>query len=62
MIQVCHDISDMKTKEREVKGLVRAMEVFNLESGIIITEDFEREEITKNNKIIYKPLWKWLLH
>lgn len=61
LIQVCQDLSDMGTKEREVKGLVKAMEEFNLESGFIITEDFEGEENIKNKEIIYKPLWKWLL-
>ena len=51
----------MGTKEREVKGLIKAMEVFNLERGLIITEDFEEEEKIENKKIIYVPLWKWLL-
>jgi predicted AAA+ superfamily ATPase len=61
LIQVCQDMSDMGTKEREVKGLVRAMEEFNLKSGLIITEDFEDKEKIENNEIIYMPLWKWLL-
>ncbi|MBU4075921.1 MAG: ATP-binding protein, partial [Euryarchaeota archaeon] len=61
LIQVCQDLSDMGTKEREVKGLVRAMEEFNLKSGLIITEDFEDEEKIENKEIIYMPLWKWLL-
>ncbi|MDP3103658.1 MAG: ATP-binding protein, partial [Candidatus Methanoperedens sp.] len=60
-IQVCQDMSDMGTKEREIKGLVRAMEEFNLKSGLIITEDFEDEEKIENKEIIYVPLWKWLL-
>ncbi len=51
----------METKEREVKALVKTMEEFTLESGLIITEDFEGEEKIKNKKIIYEPLWKWLL-
>ncbi len=61
LIQVCQNLSNLETKEREVKGLVKAMEEFNLESGLVITEDFEGEEIIKNKKIMYKPLWKWLL-
>ncbi len=61
LIQVCQDLSNLETKEREVKGLVKAMEEFNLESGLVITEDFEGEETIKNKKILYKPLWKWLL-
>lgn len=61
MIQVCQDLSDIGTKEREVKGLVRAMEEFNIKKGLIITEDFEGDEKVKNKEIIYVPLWKWLL-
>ncbi|MDO8727759.1 MAG: ATP-binding protein [Candidatus Methanoperedens sp.] len=61
LIQVCQDLSDMGTKEREVKGLVRAMEEFNIKKGLIITEDFEGDEKVRNNEIIYVPLWKWLL-
>lgn len=61
LIQVCWDLSDMETKGREVKGLVKAMEEFNLGTGLMITEDFEGEEKIKNKDIIYKPLWKWLL-
>ncbi len=61
LIQVCQDMSDMGTKEREVKGLVRAMEEFNIKKGLIITEDFEGDEKVKNKEIIYVPLWKWLL-
>jgi predicted AAA+ superfamily ATPase len=51
----------MGTKEREVKGLVRAMEEFNIKKGLIITEDFEGDEKVRNKEIIYMPLWKWLL-
>ena len=61
LIQVCQDMSDMGTKEREVKGLARAMEEFNIKKGLIITEDFEGDEKVRNNEIIYVPLWKWLL-
>jgi predicted AAA+ superfamily ATPase len=61
LIQVCQDMSDLGTKEREVKGLVRAMEEFNIKKGLIITEDFEGDEKVRNNEIIYVPLWKWLL-
>jgi acid stress-induced BolA-like protein IbaG/YrbA len=27
----------------------------------VITEDFEGEEKVKGKKILYRPLWKWLL-
>ncbi len=52
----------METKERELKGLVNAMEEFDLKRGLVITESFEGEENIKNKEIIYIPLWKWLAH
>jgi predicted AAA+ superfamily ATPase len=60
LIQVCYDLSNMETKEREITGLVNGLEEFDLKSGIVITADFEGEENIKNREIIYKPLWKWL--
>lgn len=61
LIQVCCSIDDKKTKEREIDGLVEGMNQFKLKSGIIITENYEGEEIVGNKKIISIPLWKWLL-
>jgi len=61
LIQVCWDLSDEKTKEREIRGLLKAMKEFKLNEGMIITEDYEGEEEVKGKKIIYTPLWKWLL-
>jgi len=59
-IQVCYEITD-ENKEREIGGLLEAMERFDLKKGLIITADFEGEE-QHNGKIIrYEPLWKWLL-
>lgn len=61
VIQVCWNISDKKTKEREIEPLLKAMKEFKLKEGLIITEDFEGQEEIGDKKIIYKPLWKWLL-
>ena len=61
LIQVCWDISDMHTKKRETKALLKAMDEFKLKKGLIITEDFEGEEKFDNKKIQYIPLWEWLL-
>jgi len=59
-LQVCFEISE-ENKEREINGLLEAMEKFGLKSGLIITDDLERKEEIRGRKIIYKPLWKWLL-
>lgn len=61
LIQVCWDISSYETKERELKSLLKAIKEFKLSQGTVITEDFEGEEDADGKKIIYKPLWKWLL-
>jgi hypothetical protein len=37
------------------------MEEFKLNDGLIITGDLEGEDIKVGKKIVYKPLWKWLL-
>jgi len=61
LIQVCWDIEDEKVKEREINALLKAMDEFKLKESLIITEDFEKEEEFNGKKIVYKPLWKWLL-
>ncbi len=60
-IQVCWDISQPEVKEREVEGLLCTLNEFNLESGLIITEDYEGEEIMGDKRITYLPLWFWLI-
>ncbi|RMD86192.1 MAG: ATP-binding protein [Candidatus Dadabacteria bacterium] len=60
VLQVCFEIRE-ENKEREINGLIEAMEEFKLKEGLIITGDFEGEEKIKGKKIVYKPLWKWLL-
>ena len=61
LIQVCWDIEDEGKKKVEVKALVEAMSEFKLKNGFVITDDFEGEEVVEGRKIIYMPLWKWLL-
>lgn len=61
-IQVCWDISQSEVKKREVEGLLCAFDEFNLESGLIITEDYEEEEIIGDKRINYMPLWFWIMY
>lgn len=60
LVQVCWDLSG-KVEGREVRGLVAAMEYFNLKKSTIITEDALKEEIFGENVIEFVPLWLWLL-
>ncbi|MCK5698522.1 MAG: ATP-binding protein [Candidatus Aenigmarchaeota archaeon] len=48
-------------KEREYRGLLEALDKYKLDTGLILTENEEYEEIVQNKKIIIKPIWKWLL-
>lgn len=61
IIQVAYNLSDEKTKKREIRGVVDACKTFDKKSGIIITneaiQDFEIDKI----KIQIVPLYQWLL-
>ena len=57
LIQVCWDMSDKKTFERELKGLKSAMNELSLSTGTLITWD---DENIIENKIKVIPIWKWL--
>jgi len=61
LIQVCWSLSSEKTKKREIEPLLKTMEEFRLSKGLVITADYEKEEIIKDKNIEFIPLWKWLL-
>lgn len=61
LIQVCWNIYDEDKKNAELKGLIEAMDEFNLKTGLMITEDSNLEENIGDKKIKYVPMWKWLL-
>ncbi|MFH0725671.1 MAG: ATP-binding protein [Pseudomonadota bacterium] len=58
LLQVCWDMSNKKTFEREVRGLKRAMDELSLNSGTIVTWD---DEGSIDNGVNAVPVWKWLL-
>jgi predicted AAA+ superfamily ATPase len=61
LINVSVDIQDEKTKEREFKALLEAMEYFNSTEAYLITKDKESVEEIEGKKIKIVPLYKWLL-
>jgi predicted AAA+ superfamily ATPase len=61
LIQVCVDISDFKTEEREVASLVKAADQLNCKDLMVITLDNDREVKVKSKNIVYKSLFKWLI-
>lgn len=60
-IQVCYFIGDKETRDREVKGLLEAMVTYNLEEGLILTDDSEENLEISGKHIMVKPVFKWLL-
>lgn len=64
-IQVTKTLKDRDVKAREYRGLLEAMEVHQLQEGLILTMDEEGvdefSEDRKKKKIKITPIWKWLL-
>ncbi len=57
---MCYELNE-KNKEREINGLLEAMEELKTKKGLILTLDQEQEINHKKGKITVKPVWKWLL-
>lgn len=60
-IQVCYNLNK-GNKDREINGLLEAMNKFKLKEGYIITLDQEEEFKQDGKKIKIIPVWKWLLN
>lgn len=65
VIQVCKSLTEIKTRQREIDGLMEAMTCYALEEGIILTESEEdtfkiQQELNYTIKVM--PIWKWLLN
>ncbi len=61
LIQVCSNLKDYDTKKREIKALLKASKELKCKNLLVITEDYEAEEIVEGKKVKFIPLWKWLL-
>jgi len=61
LIQVCYVVDEPKTKEREMKALLEAGTELSCSNLLVITWDYENQEIFKEKEIRFVPLWKWLL-
>jgi predicted AAA+ superfamily ATPase len=60
-IQVSRSLQDEDTNKREIAGLTEAMKTYQLQKGLILTEDEEYEMEVDGLKISIKPVWKWML-
>lgn len=65
LIQVCYDISDLDTKKREIRALLKASKDLKCKNLLLINQNyFGKEELEWfgiKRKIKFIPLWKWLL-
>ncbi len=65
LIQVCWNMRDEKTREREIKSLVKAGNELHCDDLLVITADEEASPAVRRNgaetTIRLLPLWRWLL-
>jgi len=61
LIQVTYASSREEIKSREIENLLRAGKELKCNNMLVITWNYEDEEKISKKKIVYKPLWKWLL-
>jgi predicted AAA+ superfamily ATPase len=61
LIQVTYVSDKNEIETREIKGLLKASELLNCKNLVVITWDYEDKISIENRKIIFRPLWKWLL-
>ena len=59
-IQVCYSFNK-ENKDREISGLLEALNKFKLKEGYVITFDQEEELKIEGKKIKVMPVWKWLI-
>lgn len=59
-IQVCLELNE-ENRKRELKGLIEAMKLFKLKTGLLLTYDREEELRTEAGKIKILPVWKFLI-
>lgn len=59
-IQVCHEFNE-ENREKEINGLLEAMDKFKLKQGMILTNEQIEEIDIRNKKIMVLPVFKWLI-
>ena len=60
LIQVCWNM-DARVLERETRALKEAMEHFDLNESLVITEDYSSTENFGDRVIRFVPLHQWLI-
>lgn len=60
IIQVCYDIANITTQERELRSLIEAGKALRCDDLVVITWEEEEEKKYKDKVIKFIPLWRWL--
>jgi hypothetical protein len=61
LIQVTYDMGEDRTRNRELRALVKALEETGLAAGVIITYEQEDEIVVDGKKISLIPAFKYLM-
>ncbi|MEA1864854.1 MAG: ATP-binding protein [Euryarchaeota archaeon] len=48
-------------RKRDIKGLIKFLKDFSIDSGYVVTRDTETEEMMDGRQVVFIPLWRWLL-
>ncbi len=65
LIQVCRTLDDPKTRDREIRALLKAGEELRCQNLLVLTTDQDESQIVEwfglKGEVRFLPLWKWLL-
>jgi len=61
LVQVTHASGRHEISPRETKSLLKGAHLLGCNNLMVITWDHEGEESIEDRKILFVPLWKWLL-
>jgi len=60
-IQVAYDLTSGKTRERELRALLKLSDIYALNKLLIVTYDTEMQLNENDLEVQIVPVWKWLL-
>jgi hypothetical protein len=61
LINVSYEISNPETFEREINSLAEGMQYIGVDKSFLITKEREGTMSVGERKVVFIPLWKWLL-
>lgn len=60
-VQVCWSLGDPATRQRELRGLIKACQFCQVKEGWIISGDEEEEMEVEGVRVLVKAAWKWMV-